>query len=70
MYEKGDFKGALRGAKDWKLGVSKSERNQIRRSYECLVHPEFYVSLGLDLEKEVQKGVSVLGKNVQGKELK
>lgn len=35
----GDFKAALRIAKDFRLGISKEDHDDMRRGYECLVHP-------------------------------
>ena len=37
----GDFKAALRIAKDFRLGISKEDSDNMRRGYECLVYPAF-----------------------------
>ena len=56
----GDFKTALRGAKDFHIGVSKEQRSVMRRAYEAIVHPEFYRQIGKNIEECVQAGISVL----------
>ena len=56
----GDFKTALRGAKDFHIGVSKEQRSVMSRAYECMVHPEFYRQIGKNIDDCVQAGVKVL----------
>ena len=34
----GDFKGALRIAKDFRLGITKEQSSTMTRAYECMVH--------------------------------
>ena len=34
----GDFKGALRIAKDFRLGIAKEQSSTMTRAYECMVH--------------------------------
>ena len=50
----GDFKGALRIAKDFRLGITKA------RAYECMVHGRFYKQLGYDLDEKIAEGVKIL----------
>lgn len=42
----GDFKAALRIAKDFRLGISKEDSDDMRRGYECMIHGAFYQSIG------------------------
>ncbi len=56
----GDFKAALRIAKDFRLGISKQDSDDMRRGYECLVHPGFYKSIGKNPSEIAQKGVEVV----------
>ncbi|WP_278941202.1 hypothetical protein [Anaerotruncus colihominis] len=57
----GDFKAALRIAKDFRLGITKTDSDDMRRGYECMVTcPEFYKSIGFDVEECVKKGIEVL----------
>ena len=56
----GDWKKALSIAKGFKLGISKEQQRVITRAYECMVHPDFYTSLGYDLNAAISDGVSVL----------
>jgi hypothetical protein len=61
----GDFKSALRGAKDFRLGVSSEQRSVMRRAYEAIVYPKFYQQLGIDVENAKLAGIEVL-KEVMG----
>ena len=60
MVAVGDFKAALRIAKDFRLGITKEDSDDIRRGYECMVHPEFYQSIGKDPMQIAQKGVEAV----------
>jgi hypothetical protein len=59
-----NYKAALRGAKDFRIGVSKEQRSVMSRAYDCMVHPEFYRQIGKDIEGCIQAGVAVLGEIV------
>ena len=56
----GDFKGALRIAKDFRLGITKQESSAMKLAYECMVHGDFYQQLGYDLNEKVAEGLKVL----------
>ena len=56
----GEYKAALRIAKDFRLGISKEQRSLMARAYECMVHPAFYTSIGIDLSQAIQEGISVV----------
>ena len=56
----GDFKGALRIAKDFRLGITKQESSAMKLAYECMVHGDFYKQLGYDLNEKVAEGLEVL----------
>lgn len=56
----GEYKKALSIAKDFRLGISKEQRSLMARAYECLVHPSFYTSIGIDLSQAIQEGISVV----------
>jgi hypothetical protein len=55
-----NYKAALRGAKEFRIGVSKEQRSVMSRAYDCMVHPDFYRQLGKNIEECIQAGVSVL----------
>lgn len=55
-----DIKTALRIAKSFKLGVSGEQREVMGRAYECIVHPEFYRQIGVDVTEAVRKGEAVV----------
>ncbi len=56
----GDFKSALRIAKDFKLGISEDDRADMCRGYECLTNPRLYKSIGLDTAQIALKGVETV----------
>ena len=56
----GDFKGALRIAKDFRLGISRDDLDAMRLAYECMVRPVFYSQLGRDPAAEVKRGIGVV----------
>ncbi len=55
-----NFKGALRIAKDFHLGITREDSEDMKMGYECLVHPDFYKQLGYDTTKIAQKGVETI----------
>ena len=57
----GQYRDALRIAKDFRLGISKTDADDMRRGYECMAtSPRFYQSLGMDTAKIAQKGVETV----------
>ena len=56
----GQYKDALRIAKDFRLGISKADSADMRRGYECLVHPAFYQSIGRDPAETAQRGIDTV----------
>ena len=55
-----DYKGALRIAKDFRLGITKEQSSAMRLAYECMVHDGFYRQLGYDLKQKIAEGIEVL----------
>lgn len=55
-----DFKGALRIAKDFRLGITKEQSSAMTLAYECMVHGRFYQQLGYDLKQKIKTGLDVL----------
>ena len=56
----GQWKEALREAKDFRIGVSKEQRSVMARAYECIVHPAFYISIGKNINECIEAGKKVL----------
>lgn len=56
----GDWKKALRIAKDFRINVTKAQRDTMSRAYECIVHPEFYQQIGTDIAGAIAKGKEVV----------
>lgn len=63
----GEYKKALRIAKGFRLGICKSDLDDMSRGYECMIRPEFYRQIGIDTEEAVEKGIDVI-KRLYGKE--
>lgn len=57
-----DVKGALRLAKDFRLGITLDQRNSMKDAYECMVHPSMYKQLRIDIDKKIIDGLEVLTK--------
>lgn len=56
----GEYKKALRIAKDFRLGITKEDSNDMRRGYECMTNPRFYRSIGVDTEATARRGVEIV----------
>ena len=56
----GAYKEALNIAKDFRLGIADEDRDDMRRGYECIVHPRFYQSLGMNTRQIAEKGVETV----------
>ncbi len=59
-YDSGDRRAALRIAKDFRIKVSHEEAEAMKLAYECIVYPEFYKSIGKDVDKIKSQGMDVL----------
>lgn len=58
-FRAGDYKKALRLAKDFRMHVTKEQRDIMSVGYECIVHPEFYRQLGMNTEEKIQEAIQV-----------
>lgn len=56
----GDYKEALRLAKEFRLGIDRNDSEDMKMGYECMVHPRFYKDLGMDVDKISQKGIATV----------
>ena len=56
----GNFKEALRIAKDFRINITKEQRSTMARAYECIVHPEFYQQIGTDIPAAIEEGVCLV----------
>lgn len=60
LLKAGKFKEALSIIKTFRFGFTKEEKRSIEIAYECLSgHDQFYSSIGIDTDKEIEK-VSLL----------
>lgn len=51
-----DWKKALQIAKDFHIGVTQEQRSKMARAYECIVHPDFYQQIGVDIPEAIEQG--------------
>lgn len=56
----GEWKKALRIAKDFRINITKEQRDAMSRAYECMVHPEFYRQIGTDIPRAIAYGKEVV----------
>lgn len=56
----GEWRKALQIAKDFRINVTKAQRDEMARAYECMVHPEFYKQIGTDIPGTIAKGKEVV----------
>jgi len=59
-FARGDYRTALRIARAFRIGTTAEDRHHMSMAYECLVHPQFYRPLGLDIDATIQKGIATL----------
>jgi len=61
LVSEGDYKNALRIAKEFRLGITKEDSDTMKRGYECMAtSPSFYKSLGFDVDACVKAGIETL----------
>lgn len=56
----GDFKKALRIAKDFRLGISKDDSDAMKLGYEVMIYPDFYRQLNTDIEAAKNHAIEVI----------
>lgn len=60
LVSEGNYKEALRIAKDFHLGISKEQSDSMKLGYECMTNPRFYRSIGFDINITVRKGIETI----------
>lgn len=55
-----DWKKALQIAKDFHIGVTQEQRSKMARAYECIVHPDFYKQIGVDIPEAIEQGKEIV----------
>lgn len=55
-----DWKKALLIAKDFRIGVTEEQRKTMTRAYECIVHPDFYRQIGVDIPEAIEQGKALV----------
>lgn len=56
----GEFKRALRIAKEFRIGIAKEDSDAMKRGYECMINPRFYAQIGYDPNKEIALGIETI----------
>lgn len=56
----GEWKKALRIAKNFRINVNPEQRKIMGRAYECMVHENFYRQIGTDIAKAIKEGREVV----------
>lgn len=59
------WKKALQIAKDFHIGVTQEQRSKMARAYECIVHPNFYRQIGIDIPEAVEQGKAIVKEYVE-----
>ena len=62
-----DWKKALRIAKDFRIGVTQEQRSKMARAYECIVHPDFYRQIGVDIPEAIEQGKAIVMGTIEAK---
>lgn len=60
LVRQGRYKEALRIVKGFRLGITREQIESMTRAYECMVHPDFYRSIGKNTQDCIDRGVAVL----------
>lgn len=55
-----DWKKALQIAKDFCIGVTQEQRDKMARAYECIVHPDFYQQIGVNIPEAIEHGKAIV----------
>jgi hypothetical protein len=56
----GDRKGALKMASDFRGGITTEQRKALKKGYECIVWPEQYRQMKVDVEAAVESAWALL----------
>lgn len=62
---KRDWKKALQTAKDFHIGITQEQKDKMARAYECIIHPDFYRQIGIDIPETVEQGKAVVKEYVE-----
>lgn len=58
--QKQDWKKALQIAKDFHIGITQEQRSKMARAYECIVYPDFYRQIGVEIPNVIEQGKAVV----------
>ena len=62
LVAEGEYKEALRIASNFTRGISADDHSIMKRGYECLVNPEFYMSMRIDPAKSIHKAIETVSR--------
>jgi hypothetical protein len=64
-FENENIKTALKIASEFRIGLTEEERKQIKLGYECMVHRDFYLQIGRNPAKEIDKAIHLFIEKIQ-----
>lgn len=56
----GEYKAALKIAKDFHFGITREESDVMKRGYECMVWPTFYSQIGKNPAETARKAIETV----------
>jgi len=60
LISKKEYKKALKIIKTFRVGLTKDEKDQITRGYECYNNHVFYEQLGFNKDEEISKSIEII----------
>ena len=45
---------------DFRINITKEDREKMSRAYECIVHPNFFKQIGIDIQSAIIAGEEVV----------
>lgn len=64
LYRQGKITEALRIAKGFRLGLTLEEHKAVVLAYECLIHPDFYRMVGVDIDQAIDQGKIIFAEKI------
>lgn len=55
-----DFKKALKIAKGFQMSLTKKQKDEIALAYDCMIHPDFYKQLGMNVDEKIEIGIKTV----------
>lgn len=62
LVDAGKYKEAMKIAKGFTRDITVAEKDIITRAFECYGNARFYISLGINPDTEIEKGIEIMKK--------